>query len=168
MTDQQKAGLKDLEESTKLTRQLLAEKSLYRRQHCRTANQLAWELLICADETLRDAPRALELSMEIVAMIPADEDYQNTLGVAQMRLQQFKEARRTLEQSIQLGGGTSLDYYPLACVMFQLDRPNDAQHYLQLASDWDSRVESSDTGLPILRSEAAALKEQWLATQTGN
>jgi serine/threonine protein kinase len=150
-------GLRDLADATEMTRGLLTEKPIYKQQHCRTANELAWELLIGRDVSLRDDALALKLAEEVIAFSPADENYQNTYGIALLRAKQYSKAIRALEQAVQLGGGDAYDYYGLAMALWNLGKQDQALEYRDLARQWIEDNAARDDGLDVLRSEATAL-----------
>lgn len=151
------AGLADLSTAVGLTRELLAEKAFYEQQHCHVANELAWKLVIAEDPAHRDGARALALAEDVVALRPADDSYQNTLGVALLRAGQWKAAQRALEQAVLLAGGDALDFYALAIVMARRGRMEDAVRYRRRAEDWCRQNVSRDPGLAVLRQEAESL-----------
>lgn len=70
------------------------------------AHHLAWYLVTCADVTLRDPARALELVNKLIAKTPTKYEYYHTLGMAQYRLGNCKEAVAAIEKSIELAKRT--------------------------------------------------------------
>lgn len=157
-------GFSDLRNAVVMAESLLQEKSLYEPAWCHAANDLAWQLLVCSDESFRNPTEAFRLAQQVVQRRPADDDYQNTLGVAQYRLNQLKEARQTLDQAVLLNGGDALDYYALAMVHWKRNEPQKASKYMDLAAIWCREHESSDEGLIILREEAEQLLKEMPAT----
>jgi Flp pilus assembly protein TadD len=59
---------------------------------------LAWLLATCPDLKLRDAKRAVELAKKAVELTPKEGNYWNTLGVAQYRASNWKDAIAALEE----------------------------------------------------------------------
>jgi WD40 repeat protein len=68
-------------------------------RHAAGNNNLAWLLATCPDAKYRDAPRAVELANQAVALAPQDAVYWNTLGVAHYRAREFAEAVAALAKS---------------------------------------------------------------------
>jgi uncharacterized protein HemY len=54
------------------------------------------------DSKFRDPKRAVELAKKAVKLAPKEGNYWNTLGVAQYRASDWKEAIAALEKSIEL------------------------------------------------------------------
>src|SRR5262249_10555300 len=74
-------------------------------------NKEAWPLLTGPAEK-QDPARALKLIEEALRLIPQEQLWLNTLGVAQYRSGQYREAVATLQKSL-AGGGGETDGYDL-------------------------------------------------------
>lgn len=63
-------------------------------------NNLAWLLSTCPDGSVRDGERAIALAKEILAVVPHDVAYLDTLGAALAETGQFEEAERVVRQAL--------------------------------------------------------------------
>jgi len=89
--------------------------------NARGANDLARFLAVCADEHFRDPARAASLAQKAVKQIPQNGNFWNTLGIAQYRAGQWREAVTSVENSMTLRqGGDSTDWLFLAMAHWQL------------------------------------------------
>jgi tetratricopeptide (TPR) repeat protein len=66
----------------------------------RAQNSLAWLLATCPEDTVRDGPRAVELAEQIVAAVPRDAVYLNTLAAAYAETHRFEDATDRQEEAI--------------------------------------------------------------------
>jgi hypothetical protein len=66
----------------------------------RAQNSLAWLLATCPEDTVRDGPRAVVLAEQIVAAVPRDAVYLNTLAAAYAEVGRFEDAAATQEEAI--------------------------------------------------------------------
>ena len=75
-------------------------------QSVEVQNALAWALITCPNQTLRDPSRALELAQKACALTPPKHPqypkYLNTLAVAHARLNNFSEAIKVSEKALAL------------------------------------------------------------------
>jgi len=68
--------------------------------HRRAQNGLAWLLATCPEDAVRDGPRAVALAEPIVAAVPRDAVYLNTLAAAYAEVARFEDAVATQEEAI--------------------------------------------------------------------
>ena len=68
-------------------------------------NGMAWLLTNCPDRSVWNPDRAIEYATKAVAMAPNEGAFWNTLGAAQYRAGQCKEAVTTLSKSMELRSG---------------------------------------------------------------
>jgi tetratricopeptide (TPR) repeat protein len=84
-------------------------------------NNTAWRLATDANPANRDPGWAVELAKLAVERAPGNGVFANTLGAAQYRAGDWKEAIAALEKSMQLRqGGDSFDWFLLAMAHWQL------------------------------------------------
>jgi tetratricopeptide (TPR) repeat protein len=120
-------------------------------------NELAWLLATCPDAGMRDASRAVALARKAVELDPKG-GYWNTLGVAQYRAGDWKEAVAALETSMKLNnGGDSFDWFFLAMAHWQLGDKEQARRWYDKAVCWMDQHRPKDKELRRFRDEAAAL-----------
>jgi tetratricopeptide (TPR) repeat protein len=99
-----------------------------------SCNSLAWFLTVCPDPDFRDLKRGISLAQESLAKSPWVGNYHNTLGVAQYRSGQWKEAVASLETSMKLAsGGTIDDWLFLAMAHKQLGDEKKARQWYDRA-----------------------------------
>jgi serine/threonine protein kinase/WD40 repeat protein/tetratricopeptide (TPR) repeat protein len=100
-------------------------------------NNHAW-LLLTGPRGKRDAEQALKLARRAVEGTPDGAAYVNTLGVAQYRNRQYREAIATLEHSLALGKGKwdAFDLFFLAMCHQQLQEPEQARDCYDRAVRW--------------------------------
>src|SRR5439155_17525669 len=100
-------------------------------------NNLAWLLATCAEATLRNPKRAVELAREAVALAPQAGYIWNTLGVAHYRAGEWNAAIAALEKSMALRkGGDSADWFFLAMAHWQLGEKDEARNWYDQAVEW--------------------------------
>jgi len=122
-------------------------------------NQLSWWLSTAPEPSgLRDPARAVELGKKAVAAVPQEGGCWNTLGVAQYRAGEWKEAIKALEKSMTLRkGGDSIDWFFLAMSHWQLGDRHQARQWYTKAVDGMNKAKSRDPELLSFRAEAEAL-----------
>jgi eukaryotic-like serine/threonine-protein kinase len=100
-------------------------------------NERAWRLLT-GPEAQRNPTRALELAQKAVERAPHDNNFQNTLGVAQYRCRQYKAAVVTLEKSLSAAKGSTdgFDLFFLAMCHARLGDPTKAKDCFDKAVKW--------------------------------
>ncbi len=91
-------------------------------------------------------------------MAPNDGTNWNTLGVAQYRAGQFKEAVTTLTKSMEFrSGGDANDWFFLAMAHWQLKNKEEARKWYDKAVAWTEKSKPDDEELRRFRAEAAEL-----------
>jgi WD40 repeat protein/tetratricopeptide (TPR) repeat protein len=104
---------------------------------------------------------AVGLAKEAVGLAPADANYWHTLGVAHYRAQEWKDAARALEKSMDLrGGGDSSDWFFLAMTRWQLGEKELARKWYDAAALWTAKHRAEDEALRRIALEAAQLLGQ--------
>jgi hypothetical protein len=100
-------------------------------------NKEAWQLVTGPAEQ-RDPTRALQLVQKAVKQKPAEATFLNTLGVAQYRNGQYREAIATLEKSLAAGKGQwdAFDLFFLAMCHAQLGDAAKAKDCFVRAVTW--------------------------------
>jgi WD40 repeat protein/serine/threonine protein kinase len=103
-------------------------------------NDLAWLLATCPDPQFRDPARAVGLANRAVDLGSKDGLFHNTLGVAQYRAGDWKAARASLQQAMQLRqGGDSFTWFFLAMVHWQLGDNREAWQWYDQAIQWTEK-----------------------------
>ncbi len=119
---------------------------------------MAWLLTTCPDRSVWNPDRALEYATKAIAMSPNEGGFWNTLGVAQYRAGQCKEAVITLSKSMELrSGGTASDWFFLAMAHKQLGNQEEARQWYDKAVAWTQTNKPDDAELRRFQAEAAAL-----------
>jgi len=100
-------------------------------------NSRAWRLLT-GPPAERDAQAALKLAQRAVDLTPNDAMYVNTLGVAQYRNGQCREALATFQRSLALGDGRwdAFDLFFLAMCHQKVGKPKEAKDCFDRAVSW--------------------------------
>jgi serine/threonine protein kinase/WD40 repeat protein/tetratricopeptide (TPR) repeat protein len=100
-------------------------------------NARAW-LLLTGPPAERDAQAALKLAQRAVDLTPNDAMHVNTLGVAQYRNGQCREALATFQRSLALGNGRwdAFDLFFLAMCHQKLGKPKEAKDCFDRAVSW--------------------------------
>jgi serine/threonine protein kinase/Flp pilus assembly protein TadD len=141
----------------------LMEKMLARSPEAASLNrELAWFLVVCADNTFHDPARAVALAQKAVADSPENPEFLNTLGMAQYRHDQWqaavatlnktKEFRRKLGQKSEPG-----DWFFLAMAHWRLGDKKAARDCYDRAMELLNRYEYPPSEASRWRAEAAAL-----------
>jgi tetratricopeptide (TPR) repeat protein len=121
-------------------------------------NGLAWFLATCPYFPLRDPAEGLKQAQKAVELAPTDGLIRNTLGVAQYRAGNWREAVAALEKSMQLrGGGDSYDWFFLAMAYWQLAEKEKARQWFDRAVQWMDKNMPRGKELGRFRAEAAEL-----------
>jgi serine/threonine protein kinase/Tfp pilus assembly protein PilF len=121
-------------------------------------NTLARLLATCPEVKLRDPNQAVEHAQKAVELAPGQGGFWNTLGVAQYRNGDWKEAVEALMKSSQLRtGGDSSDFFFLAMAQWQLNDKDKARAWYDQAIAWMDKHHSQDKELKRFRAEATAL-----------
>jgi tetratricopeptide (TPR) repeat protein len=97
-------------------------------------NELAWFLAACPDPHFRNPGRAVSLAKRAVDLAPDNGIILNTLGVAQYRAGQWREAITSLEKAMApRKGGDSCDWLFLAMAHWQLGEKEAARRWYDKA-----------------------------------
>jgi WD40 repeat protein len=134
-------------------------------------NDLAWFLVTCKDQSLRDAGRAMQLAQRAIEMrIPeptpprdtrerqAFMNYWNTLGVARYRAGKWRGAVEAIDRSRSApGGDNAYNHFFLAMAHCQLGAKDQARRWYEQAMRWMDQHKPQDEELSRFRAEAAAL-----------
>ena len=119
-------------------------------------NDASWYLATTENPSNRDPALAVELANRAVKINPQGD--WNTVGVAQYRAGDFKEAVTNLEWSAQhANGGTSFDFFFLAMAQHQLGNADDAGRYYAHAIQWMNEHDPQNPELIRFRAEAKRL-----------
>jgi tetratricopeptide (TPR) repeat protein len=128
-----------------------------RRRWCDCANDLAWSLANHADPRSRNPDEAVDLARRTVAALPSEGTYWNTLGAAQVRAGDYRDAVGSIERSIELCGGTGFDYGFLAMANAKLGDRDQAEHWLAQALEWTAAERPGHGELTRLCEEARGI-----------
>ena len=120
-------------------------------------NSVAWFLATCPYVPLRDPVEGLKQAKKAVELAPGTADCWNTLGVAQYRAGNWKEAIAALEKVMALRGGDSFDWFFLAMAHWQLGEKKKARQYFDRAVEWMDKNMPTRKELGRFRAEAAEL-----------
>ncbi len=101
-------------------------------------NSLASLLVTCADPSLRDPDRAVDLAERAVQLKPEEYGYWRTLGIAYYRKKRFAEALTALEKSCRLqkvtsGNGNAWQWLWMAMAHWQLGHKDEALSWYRKA-----------------------------------
>jgi len=120
-------------------------------------NGLAWLLATCPDSSHQNAARAVELATKAIELANGGGDW-NTLGVAQYRAGQWKEAITSLEKSIQFDNHvSSFNSFFLAMAHWQLDEQDEARKWYDQAIEWMEKSAPNHKELRRFRVEVEEL-----------
>jgi tetratricopeptide (TPR) repeat protein len=123
-------------------------------------NSLAWLLATCPDSSLRDAPRAVQLGKQAVALAPDNNSYWSTLGVAEYRNGEWASAVTSLKKSVALGGsGKASGEFFLAMAHWQLDKHEEARRWYEEAVATMKQEDEHDEDLTRFCAEATETLE---------
>jgi tetratricopeptide (TPR) repeat protein len=122
-------------------------------------NNLSWALVSSDDPERRSVPLGLKLARHAVELRPANSGFQNTLGVACYRAQQWTEAIEHLETSIRLNKdvASAFDTFFLAMAHWQLGHQDKAHDWYDKAVVWMQDNRPQDDELLRFRAEADVL-----------
>jgi serine/threonine protein kinase/tetratricopeptide (TPR) repeat protein len=121
-------------------------------------NNLAWALVTGADRQNQDPDLAIELAHKALEDAPNSGVIWNTLGVAQYRASNFKDASMALEKSVEFSkGGNGVDWFFLAMSLEQLKEKEKARRWYDKAVEWMDKNKIKDEQLLRYREEAAEL-----------
>jgi serine/threonine protein kinase/Flp pilus assembly protein TadD len=123
-----------------------------------TCNNVAWRLAIEPDPKLRPPGIALEFARKGVALAAEDGKAWNTLGVAQLRAENWEESIKGLQKSMELRkGGDSCDWFFLAMAHWHLGNKDEARRWFDQGVGWMDKNQPENEELQRFRAEAAEL-----------
>jgi serine/threonine protein kinase len=123
-----------------------------------SCNNRAWPLATDAEPKRRDGRLAVTFAQLAVRAAPTNGLYWNTLGAAQYRAGNWKEAAAALEKSMEFRqGGDGFDWFFLAMAHWQLGDKELACKWYAPAVLWMEKYAPGDGELRRFRDEAAAL-----------
>jgi tetratricopeptide (TPR) repeat protein/serine/threonine protein kinase len=121
-------------------------------------NRSAWRLANAPDPKRRNGRQAVEFAKLAVEAAPTNGKYWNTLGAAQYRAGNWKEAIAALERSMELRkGGDSSDWFFLAMAHWKLGEKEEARTWFDRAVQWMDKNQPKNDELGRFRAEAAQL-----------
>jgi hypothetical protein len=130
-----------------------------RREHrlALALNNLAWMLATCEDIHFRAPQEALSHAKRAVKLAGDEGTFWNTLGVAYFRVQNWTEAIKALERSMELRGeGDSYDWFFLAMVHAKMGQKEQSRQWYDRAVTWFHEARETDPELYRFHVEAAA------------
>src|SRR5262249_6286713 len=110
--------------------------------------QLAWLLLLCPDEGVRDPAEALTLALAATEAEPANAGLWFTIGAARYETGDAKGALQALEQCIARGGADGFTGFYLALVHQRLGHDREARQWMAEALRWSEEYFKPDMKLP--------------------
>jgi superkiller protein 3 len=121
-------------------------------------NNLAWLLANCPEPGVRNPARAVQLAKQAVELASKEGSCWNTLGAAQYRAGNWKEAVAALERSMRLrDGGDAFDWLFHAMAQWHLGQKDEARTRYDRAVQWMEKNAPKDEELRRLRAEAEGL-----------
>jgi tetratricopeptide (TPR) repeat protein len=121
-------------------------------------NELAWFLASCPDPQFRDPDRAISLAQKALQKVKDNGIIWNTLGIAQFRAGQWREAIVSLEKSMERNkGGDSYDWLFLAMAHWRLGEKEEARRWYDKADKELKKFEYPHVEEGRWLAEAAAL-----------
>jgi tetratricopeptide (TPR) repeat protein len=121
-------------------------------------NELAWFLAGCPDPRFRDPGSAIILAKKALEKVPDNGIIWNTLGVAQYRAGQYREAITSLKKAMApRKGGDSYDWLFLAMAYGQLGEKEEARRWYDKADKALKKFEYPHVEESRLLAEAADL-----------
>lgn len=86
------------------------------------ANELAWQLAVCPDASVRDAPAAIRLAEHVVTIEPTPSSL-DTLAAAYAADSRFADAIRTMQRAIEALGPAAPERYRDRLELYMAGRP---------------------------------------------
>jgi formylglycine-generating enzyme required for sulfatase activity/Flp pilus assembly protein TadD len=96
-------------------------------------NNMAFALVIHRDSARRDPALALQHARRAVSLLPDDGSLQNTLGVAELHNGNPGAAEAALRKSMEIGGGSPYDWFPMATLCARNGRGDEAGRWFEKA-----------------------------------
>jgi tetratricopeptide (TPR) repeat protein len=119
---------------------------------------LAWFLIDCPAIQFRDPARAVELARRALQSAPQSGRYWFTLGLAQYRAGQPRDAIASLHKSMDLmSGGNSRQWFFLGMAHWQIGEKDEARKWYDRAAQWMEKNRRRDDELRRFRAEAEVL-----------
>ncbi|MHC4578191.1 MAG: protein kinase domain-containing protein [Planctomycetota bacterium] len=117
-------------------------------------NRVAWILATSENAEVRNAKRAVEFAETATDLAPQEGAFWNTLGAALCRAEEWPDAWRALEKSMDLtAGGSAFDWFFVAIAKHNLDH-KDARDWYDKAVAWMEKHKPDDEELKRFRAEA--------------
>jgi len=125
----------------------------------RQLNQRAWSLATSSDRETRDPHTAVELAQEAVKLAPDSADSWNTLGVAQYRDGNFKEAISALQKyrDLRTSDAEYSNPFFLAMAHWQLGHKEEARRWYDKGVLWMDAHNANSETMVRFRNETAEL-----------
>jgi tetratricopeptide (TPR) repeat protein len=120
-------------------------------------NNLAWLLATCPEAKFRDPARAVALAKKATELAPRHGNFWNTLGAAQYRARNWKDAIGALETPLKLQGDNGFDWFFLAMAHWQLADKDKARTWFDQAVQWMDKNQPNNEELRRFRAEATEL-----------
>jgi tetratricopeptide (TPR) repeat protein len=119
---------------------------------------LAWFLTDCPATQFRDTQRAVELAKKALQLVPLSGRYWGTLGIAQYRAGQWRDAMTSVKRSMELSsGGDSRHWFCLAMAHWQVGDKEEARKWYERAVEWMAKNNRMSSELRRYHAEAAVL-----------
>jgi tetratricopeptide (TPR) repeat protein len=132
-----------------------------RERWAESLNDLAWRLAVGGGASPGDLADAVRLAEQVATAFPSRPLYLNTLGVACYYYGDHHRAAAALARSVEFGGGSGFDYYPLAMAYGRLGDVVNAREAFRRAEQWRDQAGNPDhPELLRFREEAAGLIER--------
>jgi tetratricopeptide (TPR) repeat protein len=122
------------------------------------AYALAWFLVNCPATQFRDPARAVELAKLALQSAPQSARYWFTLGLAQYRAGQPRDAIASLHKSMDLfSGGDSRHWFLLGMAHWQIGDKDEARKWYDRAVKWLEKNHPTEDQFRRIRAEAEEL-----------
>ncbi len=121
-------------------------------------NNFAWAIVSRSGASVHSARLASEMAKKAVELNPQAGHMWNTLGIAQYRAGNWKDAIAALDQSRELRkGGDGFNWFFLAMALWQLDSQEEARKWYDQAVVWMDKNQPKTEELRRFRAEAEEL-----------
>jgi tetratricopeptide (TPR) repeat protein len=122
-------------------------------------NDLAWLLVAYPDDAIRDAEQAISLAKRAIDIQPKAANVWNTLGVAQYRAGEYREAIESLKHAESLAPGADFgaNAFFIAMAQWRLGEHTTARQWFDRAVEWMDKNQPNNAELRRFRTEAAEL-----------
>jgi tetratricopeptide (TPR) repeat protein len=129
----------------------------YRKCWLDSLNDSAWALISPTGAGQHQVARAIQFAEQAVGLDPGSATYWNTLGIAYCRAGDWSAASNALKRSVEIGGGTSFDYFFLAIAYWRQGDGAEARAWYSRGCDWMAENDPEHASLRRFRAEAAGL-----------